>query len=320
MKGKSQNDGLGWREAPDVVYHYTSTDTLLKIVESQSIWATNIRYLNDISEHDYCIRLLRRRVSKFLKVNPAEGDDGQHLRVSLSRIKIGDSDGPYVASFSRLPDSLPQWRSYCPNGNGVSIGFEVGSLRDCKIRAAAPSDRTFARIIVDRVRYLSDNDFDAQDEILRVLLIALREWRSNRKKKRDPYERTEDESMLMMLARAWATVVKHPGFESEQEYRLIVSSVPAFQDGLKFRASKTTVIPFLELEMPRSCEDLMEDSSGSTGKRLMSDAQAYDYFIREIIVGPTPNPDLTVSALNSLFTRRIFGPEIKRSRIPFRDL
>jgi len=34
---------------PDVVYHYTSMNGLLGIIEGY-IWATNILYLNDISE------------------------------------------------------------------------------------------------------------------------------------------------------------------------------------------------------------------------------------------------------------------------------
>jgi hypothetical protein len=34
-----------------------------------------------------------------------------------------------VASFSQDLDSLPQWRSYCPNGNGVAVGFRVDCLK-----------------------------------------------------------------------------------------------------------------------------------------------------------------------------------------------
>ena len=45
---------------PDVVYHYTSAATLLKIVESESIWATNLQYLNDITESTHCISALRK--------------------------------------------------------------------------------------------------------------------------------------------------------------------------------------------------------------------------------------------------------------------
>jgi hypothetical protein len=38
---------------PEVVYHYTSMDTMIKIVESATIWATSISYLNDDSEREH---------------------------------------------------------------------------------------------------------------------------------------------------------------------------------------------------------------------------------------------------------------------------
>jgi hypothetical protein len=35
---------------PEVVYHYTSMDTMTKIAKNAEIWATSINYLNDVSE------------------------------------------------------------------------------------------------------------------------------------------------------------------------------------------------------------------------------------------------------------------------------
>ena len=43
---------MGTSVIPRVVYHYTSMDAMLGIVEG-CIWATNIRYLNDVSEYDH---------------------------------------------------------------------------------------------------------------------------------------------------------------------------------------------------------------------------------------------------------------------------
>jgi hypothetical protein len=37
---------------PEVVYHYTTMETMKKIVDSESIWATSLNYLNDASEGD----------------------------------------------------------------------------------------------------------------------------------------------------------------------------------------------------------------------------------------------------------------------------
>src|SRR5450631_1766831 len=110
---------------PDVVYHYTSAATLLEIVKSGSIWATNLEYLNDVSESRHCIDALRRRVTNYLARNPS--DFGEVLQSALENAGSG-FELPYVASFSRVQDSLPLWRSYCPNGNGVSVGFKLSAL------------------------------------------------------------------------------------------------------------------------------------------------------------------------------------------------
>ena len=99
---------------PDVIYHYTSATSLLKIVESESVWATNIQYLNDISESAHCIDTLKKRISNYLVRNPSEF--GDVLQDAVSTAELG-FDPPYVASFSVVQDSLPLWRSYCPNGN-----------------------------------------------------------------------------------------------------------------------------------------------------------------------------------------------------------
>ncbi len=48
--------------APEIVYHYTSMEAMKKIVESATIWATSIRYLNDVSERDLFIGLIRERI------------------------------------------------------------------------------------------------------------------------------------------------------------------------------------------------------------------------------------------------------------------
>lgn len=36
---------------PPILHHYTTQEGLLGIVESKSIWATNIYYLNDAAEY-----------------------------------------------------------------------------------------------------------------------------------------------------------------------------------------------------------------------------------------------------------------------------
>jgi len=45
------------KSSPDfgVVFHYTSVAALWSIIQNRSIWATNIHYLNDVSESTHCV-------------------------------------------------------------------------------------------------------------------------------------------------------------------------------------------------------------------------------------------------------------------------
>jgi len=43
---------------PKLLYHYTTQEGLLGILEKASIWATHYRYLNDASEGQIVLKLL----------------------------------------------------------------------------------------------------------------------------------------------------------------------------------------------------------------------------------------------------------------------
>jgi hypothetical protein len=294
---------------PDVVYHYTSAATLLKIVESESIWATNLQYLNDITESTHCINALRRRVTNFLARNPS--DFAEVFESALHDAEL-EFEPPYVASFSAIQDSLPLWRSYCPNGNGVSIGFKVSALNrsvlahaptNNSILAHAPTnDISIQYSKLKPVEYLNINDFELQDRILRQCLEQLSLY-SYKRDSEPQGERTglDDDWFLSLQIRDRSCLVKHSGFETEREIRLIAPSRFLSGASVKFRCPRTTIVPYVEVFMPKRKED--------------------GYFIDSVVVGPTPNPELTVKAITLLFvSKEIDNVVVLKSDIPYRDL
>lgn len=136
---------------PEVVYHYTTVDTMMKIVSSGKIWATSISYLNDSSEGEHFLRMVRRRLPDLLP---------QYQLRETVLSKLDDKARlierrPFIASFSAEGDSLPQWRSYCPRGNGVAIGFRVGCLTRAK---RALEDSRFPHgVQFKSVEYMADD-------------------------------------------------------------------------------------------------------------------------------------------------------------------
>lgn len=96
---------------------------------------------------------------------------------------------------------------------------------------------------------------------------------------------------------------KHSAFRDEAEWRLIFSKPHKPMPGRRFRAGKSTVVPFVEVE-------LNKDSNGGT---------VDNYMIREVVVGPTPSADLSIAGLNILFESKGHAEvTIESSAIPYR--
>lgn len=101
------------------VYHYTSMEKLLKILDTQELWASEIRYLNDTTE----LGLALERALKELENRAARYEQGHEKTfleagfryVQEAVINFGKhmlEANVFVISFSEDPDSLSQWRAY----------------------------------------------------------------------------------------------------------------------------------------------------------------------------------------------------------------
>jgi hypothetical protein len=128
------SDSIG---PPDdrTVFHYTSQAGLEGILRTKSIWATNIRYLNDAAEFKHAIGLFKAHISS----RPNLDSHSKLLLEVLHRDAFGQwwhENSPlpiYVASFSSEADQLSQWRAYA-SSNGYCIGFPPSMLK--KLAAA----------------------------------------------------------------------------------------------------------------------------------------------------------------------------------------
>jgi hypothetical protein len=82
--------------------HYTSIDTAFNILDSDSFWATNVRFSNDAMEE------------RLLKID-----------------NIIDRDD-YVVCFCTKNDKLSQWRGYCHDG-GMAINLDLNFTQEYSV-------------------------------------------------------------------------------------------------------------------------------------------------------------------------------------------
>jgi len=73
-----------------MLYHYTDQSVLPEIVRGDSIWLTDVRYLNDSAEYVYCVEL----VKKLLHEVPINGDRAESFFSFYAFREIPDSLNP----------------------------------------------------------------------------------------------------------------------------------------------------------------------------------------------------------------------------------
>lgn len=137
----------------DIVYHYTTAEGLRGIIENRCVWATNVNFLNDISEYHHGVDIIREEVEKYelglespLAVRfdhtvanwVAKGLIRGNVQQYLNEIDYGrwtfvtsffDSRGSSeVAVAADAGDDLAQWRAYGQRAAGFSIGFDKSAL------------------------------------------------------------------------------------------------------------------------------------------------------------------------------------------------
>lgn len=277
-------------DKPLHVYHYTDTSGICGILENSSIWATNYRFLNDLSEGreaiDYAKKILDDRLSGSSGAEKSLIERMRELDTFVSDI--------FVCSFSAEKDSLSQWRAYCPQiGGGYALGFPYSVLKNLSDKC----DCIFTKCIYD-----NDDKKVILSEVIDHFISEYLEDLNSKNYER-VYESLFDftESTVFNFQRHLSKIsliLKNGGFEEEKEYRLIYSSSQSIDT--KFRKGRNGLIPYQVLPLN------IHDHSASDGFRL--------------VVGPSPlDVSESLYAARKLFNK-IFDLEsgVESSKIPFK--
>lgn len=110
------------------LYHYTSVDGLIGILQSKSIWLTDLYNTNDPREihwgfERFLLALSRVRLSEY------PGPSGLFLDKLTQSLKIyREHTRSSCGCFSLVGDELPMWATYGSNYGGVAIGFRPTAI------------------------------------------------------------------------------------------------------------------------------------------------------------------------------------------------
>jgi hypothetical protein len=99
-------------DPPEVLYHYTDVAGLIGILSSSSLWATNLRFMNDAEElaHSWKLMLDVLREAKNRAKSPAQVELIEEIERAARSTWTGYPD-LYATSFTENGDLLSQWRA-----------------------------------------------------------------------------------------------------------------------------------------------------------------------------------------------------------------
>jgi hypothetical protein len=275
-------------QSGELLYHYTSIETFLKILDNAEFWASHIRYLNDTSEQRLSWDLVRARIDERLAF--AVGDERSNLLKQRGFAQKPDRLNVYVICFSKDGgDRLSQWRGYGGNA-GVSIGFDVPALRRCispfLMKYSNEQNLPQFWTALEQVKYVRRERDRRIGEFIDQRLDNPPD-----RSPRSPYT----EEQVFARAISFATLfLKDAAFREEREWRLAVIDVWNTNTAVQFRTRKSMVVPYLKFGL------------GEEGWPLIS----------RVVVGPSTSQAETIAALKMRMDDRV---EVEASAIPFRD-
>jgi hypothetical protein len=285
-------------DSPDRMFHYTSAEGALAILQSGCMRFTDYAYLNDTREVTYGFDVMRKVL----------GDDTDLVNsVALSKLRIHlEEEDPlspyniYTASFSAAPDSLSQFRLYGP----IALGFETNPIGF----GYPKGDSHLGRVVYQ---------LEKQIKLLQTFFSIV--------KQSEEYDTSCDEEvksksitmeyLVYQLLRISA-LFKHPTFSDEKEIRLLYYEPLDIMGHFKqdtaqrqFKISGGLIVPFTDTL--NTTRVFSSDENPKTPKKLP---------LKSVVIGPSAQAKVLASGmrdlLNNLGYREV---EISLSEAPLRS-
>ena len=276
-----------------LLYHYTTLNGLLGIVRSRTLWASDVRYMNDSAELKHSADLIRIEVQERIARGQGKADLlGQFTDWISHRITNGHM--LFGASFRSHGNLLSQWRGYSSHGKGVSLGFSADSILQCaqkqqlqigKCIYEPARQRRLIRQVVDAVETHVEKHVNGNTSRHRLSAIY-----------QGVFENIEIDLLRI------AAILKHPSFREEKEWRIVS---PVYTDYFKapvlFREANAMLVPYMEFDLQLEADRPLA--------------------LEHLYLGPTSNSNISMNSLKMFLAQNGIVPSrgINYCRIPYRQ-
>jgi len=269
-----------------ILYHYTSVETLLKIIENIDdgkicLRATHAKFFNDPHEYELAISLLKSSLIDYEKKKSIKNGYGKKFNSKLFA-RLGQMFGnPFILSFSENQDDLTMWRSYGSDGKGIAIGFDKEMLVEYSNLETSINTKLIkcqydkSKIINGLTKYW-EYYYDKID-LKEKNKIGLNDFNF-------PVDLTN-----------FSFSFKRNEYYPEKEWRLCKSDWDT--RNIKFRESDGLIIPYINYLLPKE-------------------------IIKKIIIGPCSNKQLSEESIKMFMNmKKILAREfVLSSKVPYRKI
>lgn len=301
MKKLGSIYGINQEDRPEYLYHYTTIEGFKGIYESNSLWISNTKFMNDSREYIYGRDILLNYIQELEKSGHIKTGYHKDFIKYLSKELEQNRQDMFLISLCTEPDLLSQWRGYAQGTTGISLGF---NMRDLCTLGRDPKEHDYSDPgIFNEYRFPQRVIYDKYTQkkiVVDSIDIALKACE-------DYYNLTglgKTGELCFELLRydilRWLLLFKDPGFREENEWRIIFDKR---ETKVKFRVRDGVLLPYIEIKA------ITKDAG-----KVVSDTIP----INKIIVGPSRQKDYIIDSINYFLESEGKNIEVISTEIPYR--
>lgn len=253
--------------ASSCVFHYTTAGALIGMLKNTTkenayltFWASHISYMNDKEERKYGVDKMWEvlkdvendlSIPKVKRITELDRDELNKF-VKIKSLERKSLVNVYSVSFSKTFDTLPMWKMYGQDCNGICLGFDLKSINEY---LKSRNMDTLDGIVYGIGESISDSQMNNEElerwkEYVKYMYqqtMTFIEQNSNQIK-------IIDENSNIALYNYFALYniipckIKNPSYKYEDEYRLICREFNNKE--LYFRERKGLLFPYVEVDLP----------------------------------------------------------------------
>jgi hypothetical protein len=206
-------------DLPPTVYHYTDAIGLKAILESDVLWATHYRYLNDSAELHYIFDLAARTVEGELQIRSYGPLATAFLEYVATTSPPYGHEAYYLCCFSEYDNSLSQWRAY-GGRQGFSLGFPGDITTSPTLMAVPARQGQTAGITLLKVEYNVERHSEYVTRLIEEM-VSLCNGEHMRSYSDQALAISHTAPFYFGQLERASYRFKHPDFADEREWRLV---------------------------------------------------------------------------------------------------